>query len=106
MKKYLAVFFAIIMILSALVGCTKTEPVTTDKTIKIGVFEPTSGYSASGGKKEVLGIKYANHLTPTVDIMGETYKIELVYADNKSDPDLAIDAANELIEAGVGVILG
>ena len=45
---------------------------TGDKVIKIGVFEPSSGDSASGGKKEILGMQYANHMTPTVDIGGET----------------------------------
>ena len=32
-----------------------------DKVIKIGVFEPSTGDSASGGKKEMLGMQYANY---------------------------------------------
>ncbi|MBR4880920.1 MAG: amino acid ABC transporter substrate-binding protein, partial [Clostridia bacterium] len=68
MKRYIAVFITFIMVLTLFSGCSSKDNVSSDKVIKIGVFEPTSGYSASGGKKEVLGIKYANHLTPTVDI--------------------------------------
>ena len=56
-----------------------------ENVVKIGVFEPASGDSASGGKKEMLGMQFANSETPTVDIGGETYKVELVYADNGSD---------------------
>ena len=37
-------------------------------TIKIGVFEPTTGENSNGGKQEVLGIRYANAIVPTVNI--------------------------------------
>ena len=60
-----------------------------DKVVKIGVFEPSTGDSASGGKKEMLGMQYANAETPTVEIGGETYQVELVYADNGSSTDKA-----------------
>ncbi len=106
MKRYIAVLITFVMVLSVFAGCTTKDTSSTDKVIKIGVFEPTTGYSASGGKKEVLGIKYANHLTPTVDIMGETYKIELEYADNKSDPDTASEAANKLIDSDISLAIG
>ncbi len=106
MKRYIAVLIAIILVLSVFSGCTAKNTASDDKIIKIGVFEPTSGYSASGGKKEVLGIKYANHITPTVDLMGETYRIELIYADNKSDPDAALDAANELVKSDISLAIG
>ena len=106
MKRYLAVFVTILMIFAALTGCSSKKIATDGKVIKIGVFEPTSGYSASGGNKEVLGIKYANHLTPTVEIKGETYEVELVYSDNKSDDEAAKAAANELIESDVSAVIG
>ena len=54
----------------------------------------------------MLAIRYANTVRPTVDINGETYTIELVEADNKSDKTEAVSAANSLISAGVSVILG
>ena len=53
-----------------------------DKVVKIGVFEPATGDSGAGGKQEMLGMQYANKETPTVEINGETYNVELVYADN------------------------
>ena len=54
-------------------------------TIKIGVFEPTTGENSNGGKQEVLGIRYANAIVPTVELNGTVYNIELVEADNQSD---------------------
>ena len=77
-----------------------------EKVIKIGVFEPSSGDSASGGKKEILGMQYANSLTPEIELNGETYKVELVYGDNGSSTDKAPSAASSLVSAGVSIVLG
>ena len=85
-------------------GFTKKEKAT--KVIRIGVFEPATGDSASGGKKEMLGIQYANSKTPTVEINGETYKVELVYGDNGSDVAKAPTAAAEIVSKGVSIVLG
>ncbi|HAX30793.1 MAG TPA: amino acid ABC transporter substrate-binding protein, partial [Oscillibacter sp.] len=73
---------------------------------KIGVFEPLSGDSASGGKKELLGMQYANSETPTIDLNGETYTIELVTSDNGSSSDKAPSAASDLVAKGVSLVLG
>ena len=77
-----------------------------EKVIKIGVFEPLTGDSASGGKKEYLGMQYANQETPTIDINGETWTIELVPADNGSDTSKAPTAASQLVSEGVALVLG
>ena len=77
-----------------------------DKVIKIGVFEPFTGENGGGGYQEVLAIRYANQVKPTVNIGGEEYKIELVEADNKSDKTEAVTAAQSLMSAGVSVVLG
>ena len=77
-----------------------------DKVVRIGVFEPATGDSGPGGKQEMLGMQYANHMTPTVDIGGETYKVELVYADNGSDSAKAPTAASELVSKDVSLVLG
>ncbi|MBE5999954.1 MAG: amino acid ABC transporter substrate-binding protein [Sarcina sp.] len=74
--------------------------------IRIGVFEPSTGDSASGGKKETLGMQYANKNTPTVEAGGKTYQVELVYADNGSSSDKAPSAASELIGKDVSLVLG
>lgn len=79
---------------------------TGDKVIKIGVFEPQSGDNGAGGKQEILGMQYANSLTPTVEVGGETYTVELVYADNQSSNDKAVSAAQTLIAEGCSVVLG
>lgn len=51
-------------------------------------------------------MQYANKETPTVDIGGTTYTVELVYADNGSDPAKAPTAAAELVSKDVSVVLG
>ena len=112
MKKILALLLALCMVF-ALAACgepavprARPRPTTAlvseapaddgasgDKVIKIGVFEPQSGDNGAGGKQEILGMQYANSLTPTVDIGGETYTVELIYADNQSSNDKAVSAA-------------
>ena len=114
MKKFIAMLLALVMALS-LVACgggdnsssdDNANSATGDKVIKIGVFEPLTGDSAAGGKKELLGIQYANYETPTVELNGETYTIELVVADNGSSTDKAPTAASELVGKGVSMVLG
>jgi len=111
MKKFLALALSGVMMLGLLVGCGQTGTTsgsgeTGDKIVKIGVYEPTSGDSASGGKKEVLGMQYANAETPTVTVNGEEYKVELVISDNGSSTDKAPTAASNLVDAGVALVLG
>ena len=68
MKKFVSLLLAMLMVLS-LVACGgdggQSNTNSGDKVIKIGVFEPLSGDSASGGKKEVLGMQYANSESST-----------------------------------------
>ena len=97
MKKVLAIVLAMMLVLSA---------AAMAETVKIGVFEPASGDSGAGGKQEMLGMQFANKETPTVEIGGTTYDVELVYADNGSDTTKAPSAANSLVDAGVSVVLG
>jgi len=111
MKKVIAMLLAVVM-LFALCACgstnsdSKNEASSGNKVVKIGVFEPTSGQNAAGGKKEILGIEYAHSLYPTIEINGETYDIELVYADNGSTAEKAPSAAQLLISNGVSVVIG
>jgi len=74
--------------------------------IRIGVFQPTTGENGGGGMQEVLGMRYANTVAPTVEINGTTYKIELVEVDNQSDKTAAVTAAQSLISSGVVAVLG
>lgn len=125
MKKILALLLALCMVF-ALAACGESattesqapaddgtvseapadDGASGDKVIKIGVFEPQSGDNGAGGKQEILGMQYANSLTPTVEIGGETYTVELIYADNQSSNDKAVSAAQELITNGASVVLG
>ena len=126
MKKILALLLALCMVF-ALAACGEAAPAssdapddgatvseapaddgaaTGDKVVKIGVFEPASGDSASGGKKEMLGMQYANYETPTVEVNGETYQVELVFSDNGSSSDKAPSAAAKLVDEGVALVLG
>ena len=54
----------------------------------------------------ILGMQFANSETPTVELGGETYQVELVYADNGSSTDKAPSAASQLVSEGVSVVLG
>ena len=98
MKKFVAILLAAMMLLSA--------SAMAENVLKIGVYEPASGDSGAGGKQETLGVQYANKETPTVVIDGVEYQIELVYADNGSDVAKAPSAAQELVSAGVSVVVG
>ena len=114
-------FFAMLLALSMALGMTACggsssssdsdssqsgDAASGDKVVRIGVFEPATGDSGAGGKQEMLGMQYANHNTPTVDIGGETYQVELVYADNGSDSAKAPTAASELVSKDVSLVLG
>ncbi len=112
LKKVLSLLLAGAMIFALAAGCSGSDSNSDaqsnsgDKVVKIGVFEPLSGDSAPGGKKEYLGMQFANSETPTVTINGEEYKVELVPADNGSTTDKAPSAASQLVSAGVSMVLG
>ena len=106
MKKILALVLAVVMVL-ALTACGGGSNASAGgDTIVIGVFEPLSGDNGAGGKQETLGIQYANSVTPTVEVGGKTYNVEIVIADNESSTDKAVSAATQLVSAGSSVVLG
>ncbi len=97
MKRKISLLLALAMITTfTLAGCSKsdTKANVDSDVIKIGVFEPMTGANAAGGQLEVEGVKLANKLYPTVN--GK--KVELVFADNKSDKVEAASAAANLVE--------
>ena len=102
MKKLIAVVLVLALVFTMFAGCGGGD----EKVVKIGIFEPASGDNGAGGKQEALGIQYANEVTPTVEINGETYTVELVQVDNESDPAKAITAAESLVSEGVSMVLG
>ena len=117
MKKLFALLASGAMIFSLLTACGGSTPPPVEdpaegdetaatETIIIGVYEPLSGDSGAGGKQEMLGMQYANMLTPTIEVGGVTYAIQLHSADNGSTTDKAPSAAGELVSKGVAVVLG
>ena len=115
-KRVLAIALVTTMVGSMLAGCSKSGGETgTDapaaaadgaKVVKIGVYEPASGDNGAGGKQEVLGMQYANQETPTVEIGGEEYTVQLEIVDNESSNDKGPSAASSLVSAGVSIALG
>ena len=119
MKRILASALSAALLMGALAGCgggtsgsasssnaADSGSTSGENVIKIGVFEPATGDSASGGKKEMLGMQYANSETPTVTVGGTEYQVQLVYADNGSSTDKAPTAASQLVSEGVSLVLG
>ena len=117
MKKKLCLMLSCALLVSIFAGCGSSSSkssaaassdasATSGDVVKIGVFEPASGKNGPGGKQEALGMQYANKMTPTVDIGGKTYQVQLVSADNQSTEDKAPSAAQTLVDAGASVVLG
>lgn len=116
MKKLLALVAVLAMALALCTACgdnnkaggnaDNNQQNSGDKTITIGIYEPASGENGPGGKQEVLGIRYAHSLQPTVEINGETYEVKLQEVDNQSDTTKAVSAAQNLVAANVSVVLG
>ena len=69
MKKAIALLLALVMVFALCACGGGGDSAGGDKVVKIGVFEPASGDSGAGGKKEMLGMQYANQETPTVEVM-------------------------------------
>lgn len=78
------------------------DPVASEATIKIGVYEAMTGQLSQQAKAEVMGIELAHELYPTVLGMN----VELIYADNQSNMHVAETAIQELISQKPAVILG
>ena len=115
MKRILALAMSCVLVLGTLAGCGNSNSGGSDgsasggsgeKVVKVGIYEPSSGANGAGGKKEILGIEYANSVAPTVEIGGEEYKVELVPVDNQSENDKGVSAAQQLVQEGVSIALG
>lgn len=78
------------------------EKTEQEETVRIGVFEPLTGPESEYGKLEVMGIELANELYPLV----LRKPVELIYADNQSDIDVAEAAIQELIAKRPTIVLG
>ena len=78
------------------------SPEVQEPTIKIGVYEPLSGAYKQYGKDEAIGIELAHDLYP--EVLGK--KVELIYADDRSNMYDAETALSELMSQYPSVVLG
>ncbi|MEG0778138.1 MAG: ABC transporter substrate-binding protein [Oscillospiraceae bacterium] len=115
MKKVISMIVAFCAVLAIIILCVELnrnpapKPADADsenKTINIGVFEPLSGDREADGLQEALGITYANSVCPEVKIGENTYSIQLIKSDNKSDITLAPAAARNLLTHNISAVLG
>lgn len=74
----------------------------SEDVYRIGVYQPLSGEDAEEAKAEIEGIELAHKVKSQV--LGK--KIELVYADNKSDIFKGKLAAQKLVNNEVDLVLG
>lgn len=115
MKKKLSIIICLMLAVCMTTGCTtfnnfknaffsdnKADSVAKERTIKIGIYEPLSGEYKEQGNQEKIGIELANELYP--EVAGK--KVELIYADNQSDMDVAQTVIQELVAQKPAVILG
>lgn len=73
-----------------------------DDIVRIGIFEPFTGADEDVAGPELTGILLAHELYPT--LLGK--KVELIYADNHSNPEFAAVAARKLIDEGAAIVIG
>ncbi len=102
MKKIISLFLLMVVFTAMLTSVA----FAADEEITIGVFEPFTGENGGGGFQEVLGVRYANEIYPTIEVGGTTYKINLFEVDNKSDKTEAVTAAQSLVSKGVVAVVG
>lgn len=115
MRKSLKLVICLVLtaaMLTGLTGCTTFNnfknaffsegQVAKEKTIKIGIYEPLTGENKTQGKEEVMGIELAHDLYP--EVLGK--KVELIYADNKSNLYDAETVMQELMSKSPSVVLG
>lgn len=108
-KIYKSVILAAVFLLifSVAAGCSNGKDASIDSgalddTVKIGIYEPLSGADKDAARAETIGIELAHKLHPS--IAGK--KIELIYADNKSDLLHGKLAAQKLVNEDVDIVLG
>lgn len=118
------IFIALVMILS---GCVSTQPTTSNTgttgsnssnsetttgenvdVVKIGVVIPLTGASSQIGAQVQKGYDLAEekiNAAGGIESLGGA-KIEFVYADHTSKPDVGAREAQRLIDEGVAMITG
>jgi branched-chain amino acid transport system substrate-binding protein len=105
MKPLVRYFSALLIAALLLGGCKRGQP-EAGNSFKIGVITSLTGQAAAFGQAHKNGYTVAlNDLNAKGGVMGK--KIELVYYDDQSRPDQAVQGVNKLIDQDhVPIILG
>lgn len=106
MKKIISMLLALTLLLTLAACGSKQAEEPVRHTVRIGVLEPLTGTKAPEGRRELLGVRYAQSLTPSLSLAKEDYDMELVVADCGSTVQSALEAAAYLVEQGVCVVIG
>lgn len=110
-KRTIAFILIAVVTVVSLTGCTTFDNFRkaflnknphNDAQITIGIYEPMTGEDKKAGEAEIKGIELANKLYP--DVNGA--RIELIYADNKSDINAAETAMADLMKKSPTAVLG
>lgn len=78
------------------------DKVAQEHTVKIAIYEATSGQNSSQGEEEVLGIELAHELYGTA----LDKKVELIYGDNQSNMYVGETVIQELLSQKPSFVLG
>ncbi len=82
----------------------------SEDVIYFGIFEPLSGVDAEAAKDEIAGIELAHeqigHASYGSGSNIRTARVDLIYADNKSEVEGAREAAQMLVDNGAVFALG
>jgi len=87
-----------------MIGCGKKQP----QVIKVGAILPLTGNMATFGQSFKNGIELAKDEVGSTPVGGEkTFKIEILYEDDKADAASSVSAFNKLINLnGVKYVIG
>src|ERR1017187_4402468 len=93
---------------ASLVDVSEAAAASKSKTIKIGFVSPRTGALSdfAGPDKYVLSqVRASSHFHKGIKIGGTTYKIEITEVDTQSDPNVAVQVTQGLINGGADLIL-
>lgn len=82
------------------------SPSQAENVLKIGVPAALTGTGSTDDARILLGLHYARSVSPTVEIGGVTYKVELVETDTGGTKAGAENVAKILSEKKVAAVIG
>jgi len=111
-KRFLSLCAALLLLLSpfALAGCGSASKSEDVKTVKIGMIGPLSGPAAEAGNCMKQGAQLAMdewNAKEGVNIGGKKVKVEILFEDSQSKPEVGVSLGEKLISRDkVHVLIG